>query len=147
MKANRVLLVPVLALVVTACSKTEAPPPPAVTKVDQQADCVRSAEAWFKAAYGEGSKALADGRTTKASYLAHFNAQRRECLVQLKADTTARDKQPAVSAVSIRAMGDKAAMIASVVHVRDTLAYCVVAGKKCTTLPEWETAAAPLMKE
>lgn len=71
-----------------------------------------------------------------------ISASRAQCV-----DPAAKDRRPAVANVSVWAMGNKAAMIASAVHVRDKLTYCVVEVKKCQTAQEWEAAAAPLMKE
>ena len=140
-----------LALIFTlaGCGKTEPPPPPAApaTKADPAAECGKTAAGWFKAAYGEGSKALADGRTIKASHQAHYNSKRKQCLVRLSADTAAQDPRPAIGNVSVHVMSDKPVMIASIVHVRDKLTYCVVEGKKCQSVQEWEATAAPLMKE
>lgn len=139
-------------LAMAACGKTEPPLPPAAsappaTKVYPAAECTKTAAAWFKAAYGEGSKTLADGRVIKASHQPHYNEKRKQCLVRLTADTLAPDKRAPLANVSVHVMGDKPAMIASVVHVREKLTYCVVEGKKCQNVQEWETAAASLMKE
>jgi hypothetical protein len=141
-----------LIFALAACSKTEPPPLPAASappaaKPDPAAECAKAATAWFKGAYGEGSKTLDDGRTTKAGHQARYNAKRKQCLVRLTADTAAKDPRPAVTNVSLRALGDKNAMLASVVHVRDKLTYCVVEGKKCQTLQEWDALTAPLMTE
>lgn len=111
--------------------------------------CEAKAKTWFAGTYGTGTKTFEDGRTSKTSYQAHYNAKRKQCLVRLIADTAAKDPRPAVANVSLRALGDKNenAMLASVVHVRDKLTYCVVEGKKCQTLQEWDALTAPLMTE
>ena len=141
-----------LMFALAACGKTEPPPPPAASappaaKADPAADCAKTAAAWFKAAYVEGSKTLDDGRVIKAAYQAHYNAKRKQCLLRLTADTAAKDKRPAVANVSVHLMGDKKAMLASVVQVRDKLSYCVVEGKKCQSVQEWDTLTVPWMKE
>lgn len=142
----------VVALTINACGKTEPPPPPAApappaAKADPAAECTTAAAAWFKGAYGEGSKTLDDGRVVKAAYQAHYNAKRKQCLLRLTADTAAKDKRPAVANASVHVMGDKKAMLASVVRVRDKMTYCVVEGKKCQSAQEWDTLTVPWTKE
>jgi hypothetical protein len=138
-----------VALLLTACGKSEAPPPApkAAAAPDPAAECTKTAAAWFKGAYGEGSKPLDDGRVTQASHQAHYNTQRKQCLARLTADTAAKDERPAVATVSVWATGAKPSVIASVVLVRDKLTHCTVEGKKCQSKQEWEAAAGPLMKE
>lgn len=139
-----------LVLGLAACGKTEASPPPppnAAATPDFAAECTRTAAAWFKGAYGEGSKTLDDGRVTKATHQAHYNAKRKQCLARLTADTAAKDPRPAIATASVWAMGAKPSVIASLVHVRDKLTHCTVDGKKCQSKQEWEAAAGPLMKE
>lgn len=109
--------------------------------------CEAKAKAWFAGTYGTGTKTHEDGRTTKASYQARYNTKRKQCLVRLTADAAAKDPRPAVANVSVQALGDKNAMLASVVHVRGKLTYCVVEGKKCQTLQEWDALTAPWMTE
>jgi hypothetical protein len=139
-----------LSLLLAACGKTEAPPVPAAqsaARPDLAAECSKTAAAWFKGAYGEGNKTLSDGRTTRASQQAYYNAERKQCVARLTADTSAQDNRAAITAVSVYAMGDKSEVLASVVRVGDRLAYCVVEDKTCQTAQEWESLAAPLMKE
>lgn len=139
-----------LVLGLAACGKTEASPPPppnAAATPDFAAECTRTAAAWFKGAYGEGSKTLDDGRVTQASHRAHYNAKRKQCLARLTADTAAKDKRPAIANVSVWAMGAKPSVIAAAVRVGDKLSYCKVEGKKCQSVQEWDAAVAPLMKE
>jgi hypothetical protein len=150
MKSRAIIVV--VALIIAACGKTEPPPPPAApappaAKADPAAECAKAAAAWFKGAYGEGSKTLDDGRVTQASHQAHYNAKRKQCLLRLTADTAAKDKRPAVANVSVHLMGDKKAMLAAVVRVRDKMTYCVVEGKKCQSAQEWDELTAPWMKE
>ena len=150
MKPHAIVMSLALTLLLTACGKSEVPPPPAqkaTAAPDFAAECTKTAVAWFKGAYGEGSKTLDDGRVTQASHQAHYNTQRKQCLARLTADTAAKDPRPAIATVSLWAMGDKPSVIASVVHVREKMTYCVIDGNKCQTLPEWEAAVAPLMKE
>jgi hypothetical protein len=109
--------------------------------------CEAKAKAWFAGTHGTGTKTFEDGRTSKTTYQARYNAKRKQCLVRLTTDTAAKDPRPAVANVSVRALGDKNAMLASVVHVRGKLTYCVVEGKKCQTLQEWDALTAPLMTE
>jgi hypothetical protein len=80
--------------------------------------CEAKAKAWFAGTHGTGTKTFEDGRTSKTSYQARYNAKRKQCLVRLTTDTAAKDPRPAVANVSVRALGDKNAMLASVVHVR-----------------------------
>jgi hypothetical protein len=139
-----------LILSLAACGKSEAPPPPApkaAATPDFAAECTKTAAAWFKGAYGEGTKTLDDGRVTQASHQAHYNTQRKQCLARLTADTAAKDERPAIATVSVWATGAKPSVIASVVLVRDKLTHCTVEGKKCQSKQEWEAAAGPLMKE
>jgi hypothetical protein len=139
-----------LILSLAACGKSEAPPPPApkaAATPDFAAECTTTAAAWFKGAYGEGTKTLDDGRVTQASHQAHYNTQRKQCLARLTADTAAKDERPAIATVSVWTTGAKPSVIASVVLVRDKLTHCTVEGKKCQSKQEWEAAAGPLMKE
>lgn len=67
--------------------------------------------------------------------------------MRLTVDTAAKDEHPAVANLSVGAVGVRFESLASVIHVRDKLTYCVVEGKKCQSLHEWDAAAGPLMKE
>jgi len=115
---------------------------------DAPAACAAQAKAWFKDAYGDGKKALKNGRTVQASYVAHYNVRRKQCLVRVTSDTPAQDKSPAVSNVSVREIDTKERKsLVSIVRVGGAMKYCVVEGKKCSAEQDWEKLAAPLMKE
>jgi hypothetical protein len=150
MNTRTITISVIMAFVLAACGKSDAPPVPAAQSAaqpDLAAECSKTAAAWFRGAYGEGSKTLEDGRVTQASHQAHYNTERRQCLVRLSADTSAQGDRAAISIVSVHAVGDESVMPGSVVHVGDKLTHCVLEGKTCHSAQEWESLAAPLLRE
>jgi hypothetical protein len=129
------LLVPVAALAADAGKDTDAA-------------CADRARAWFEQTHGDGKKAPKDGRTVTVGYEARYHQKLKQCLVRVTTEMPASGKRPAVSNVTVREVGTKgSAWLASLTRVGGQVKHCVVEGRKCTSEREWETLAAPLMKE
>lgn len=125
-----------------------AKPATAMPAPASAAECDKAAKAWFAKAYANGKQALKSGRTVQASYRAHYNAGRKQCLARVENDTPAQGKSPAVANISIHDVGaDNQKILASLIRVREKTPHCVVEDKKCQSAEEWDKLAAPMMQQ
>lgn len=121
---------------------------PAKPIAETQASCAQQAKVWFEATYGNGAQRPADARPSKSTYRAHYSAKLKLCLTRLENQVAASGKSPAIDSVTLYEGDPKAKKSRGAVYrVGDKVTHCLVDGKKCASVEEWESLVRPLLKE
>ncbi len=115
---------------------------------DTPEGCTQLAKTWFAAEYGQGAKKPAPARQSKSTYRAQYNTTLKSCLIRLESNIAASGKSPAIFNVTLYEGDPKSKKSrGEVFRIGDKVTHCLVDGKKCASIEEWESLVKPLLKE
>jgi hypothetical protein len=120
---------------------------PSTTPIRSQAACTNVAEVRVADAYGEGITTLKNGRTARATYRAHYNADSEQCLIRIETTIAAAGDSPEIVKVTLYEGDPKANKTrGALFRLGDKVTQCTVGDALCASVEEWELLAAPLLR-